>query len=98
MTFSSGMLAYKALPTIISFATISTGIRSAMFLSAPRIQFTIPIPPYSDRPPAAEIVSVHPLTGSFSAPQMMAGRMMKVGRLEFRFFLNVLSAIDFVKV
>jgi hypothetical protein len=58
----------------------------------------MPIPPIRERPPAAEIVSVHPGTGDFVAPTIIEGRISRVGKLGFLLFLKVRSPIDLVNV
>ena len=50
------------------------------------------------RPPAADIVSVHPGKGSLIEPDMIAGLRRTTGMFAGLLFLSVLSAIDLVNV
>jgi len=62
------------------FDTMSTGIRSARLSPWPCTQLIMPMPPPREMPPAADIVSVHPGTGSFQDPEMIEGRIKRTGR------------------
>ena len=88
---------WKAVATKIPFETISTGMMSKGLGFGMCMNRRTPIVPRTVRPPAADMLSVHPLNGCSRELAMMDGRQMTHFTSPW-FFLMYFSARFLVKV